>query len=261
MDRQREPTSLLGTVALYPRALVFWLGWIVSTVLIAILLLLTFPLPLLRRYRVAEKWTRFNVWWLRVTCGVGYRAVGVDNIAKVPKAAIIMSKHQSTWETMALQRLFPPQVWVLKRELMLIPFFGWGLALVAPIAIRRGAGRKAMDQLLRQGADRLARGLWVVIFPEGTRVPPGETRRYKMGGAVLAAHTGYPIVPVAHNAGHYWPRHSFTKRPGTITVVIGEPIDPAGKSPEQLNAEVKDWIEARMAELDDGGRAVESRVA
>ncbi len=245
----RGDQSLFRSVALAVGAVLFWLGWIPSTILIAIAILLAFPLPLLWRYRVAENWTRFNVWWLRVTCGVGYRVIGAENIAKVPNAAVIMSKHQSTWETMALQRLFPPQVWVLKRELMWIPFFGWGLALVAPIAIRRGTGRKAMDQLLRQGADRLARGLWVVIFPEGTRVAPGQSRRYKMGGAVLASHTGYPIVPVAHNAGLYWPRHSFLKRPGTITVVIGEPIETVGKSPEQLNTEVRDWIEARMSEL------------
>jgi 1-acyl-sn-glycerol-3-phosphate acyltransferase len=242
--------SALRRLALQLRAVLFWLGWIPSTVLIACLLLLTFPLPILWRYRVAQTWTLFNVWWLRLTCGVGYRVIGAENIRKVAKAAVIMSKHQSTWETMALQRLFPPQVWVLKRELMWIPFFGWGLALVAPIAIQRGAGRRAMDQLLRQGADRLARGLWVVIFPEGTRVPPGKTRPYKLGGAVLAAQTGYPIVPVAHNAGRYWPRHSFIKHPGTVTVVIGEPIEPAGRTPEELNVEVKAWIEARMAELD-----------
>lgn len=241
--------SVLWTVVLGLRAILFWLGWVASTILIAVAVLLASPLPLMWRYRVAENWTRFNVWWLRVTCGVDYRVIGAENIAKVPKAAVIMSKHQSTWETMALQRVFPPQVWVLKRELMWIPFFGWGLALVAPIAIHRGAGRKAMEQLLRQGADRLERGLWVVIFPEGTRVAPGESRRYKMGGAVLASHTGYPIVPVAHDAGLFWPRHSFVKRPGTITVIIGEPIETAGKSPEQLNSEVRDWIEARMSDL------------
>jgi 1-acyl-sn-glycerol-3-phosphate acyltransferase len=236
----------MGTLLLYLRATLFWLGAIGATMVVAVLILLTAPLPRLQRYRVATLWTRFNTWWLAVTCGMRYRVEGIEHIGEVEGAAIVMSKHQSTWETMVLQSIFPPQVWVLKRELMWIPFFGWGLALVGPIAIHRGAGRKAVEQLIEQGRDRLDKGWWVVIFPEGTRVRPGETRKYKMGGAVLAAGTGYPIVPVAHNAGEFWPRHSYIKRPGTVTVVVGPPIETQGKRAEAINAEVREWIEGQM---------------
>lgn len=244
-EAQRSPSAGL----LYLRATLFWIGWAGSTVLIASVLVLIFWLPYRMRYPVAALWPRFNMWWLARTCDLHYRVIGREHIAKVDGAAIIMSKHQSTWETMALQRVFPHTSWVLKRELMWIPFFGWGLALTKPIAIRRSAGRQAVAQLVNQGRARLAEGLWVVVFPEGTRVAPGQAGKYKIGGAVLATETGHPVVPVAHNAGEFWRRHSFLKHPGTVTVVIGEPIDPRGLAPDELVARVRDWIEARMDEI------------
>jgi len=188
----------------------------------------------------------------RVICGVRYQVLGAEHIPSTP--AIVLSKHQSAWETMAFQQIFPPQVWVLKRELLHIPFFGWGLAMTSPIAIDRTSGREALKQMLEQGKDRLRQGFWIVIFPEGTRIAPGEKSKYHVGGAWLATHTGALVVPVAHNAGECWGKNSFIKFPGTITVSVGAPIDPAGMKPEELNAKVKAWIEAEVARI--GGQKV-----
>ena len=162
---------------------------------------------------------------------------------------MILSQHQSAWETLAYQEIFPPQVLVLKRELLWIPFFGWGLALMSPIAIDRARGTAALREMARQGRERLAQGFWVVIFPEGTRVAPGEARAYHQGGAWLAVNCDVPVVPVAHNAGRLWPRNAFLKRAGTVTVRVGPAIDTRGREPKDVIAEVKAWIEAQQATL------------
>ena len=156
-----------------------------------------------------------------------------------------MANHQSTWETMALGLIFPPLTWVIKRELFLVPIFGWGLALTHPIALNRGAGRKAVEQLVQQGKEKLRQGRWVLIFPEGTRTPPGTKRNFKIGGAILASESNVPVVPVAHNSGNYWARKQFTKKPGTIQMIIGRKIESQGKTAEQINQEVFDWISAQ----------------
>lgn len=143
-----------------------------------------------------------------------------------------------------MQTIFPPQTWVLKRNLLLIPFFGWGLAMTRPIAIDRSAGKKALKQVINQGTERLRRGLWVVIFPEGTRTAPGQQKRYAIGGAMLAQKSGFPVVPVCHNAGEFWPKQGFIKRPGDITLVIGEAFDPAGMKAAEINSKVEEWIES-----------------
>jgi 1-acyl-sn-glycerol-3-phosphate acyltransferase len=161
-----------------------------------------------------------------------------------------MCKHQSAWETIALQKVFPPQVWVLKRELLWIPFFGWGLALTSPIAIDRGDGKAALKQLLAQGKDRLAKGFCVVIFPEGTRVPYGERGKYKIGGAMLSTHSGTPVIPVAHNAGKLWGKGSFMKYPGVITMSIGAPISPEGLKADALMQRVENWIETEVTRIE-----------
>ena len=234
-------------IVLVLRAVLFWLGMLLSTALVAPLSLLTFPLPFVVRYRFIGLWTHFNLWWLERCCGLHYQVEGTENIPAVN--AIVMAKHQSAWETLALQRIFGPQVWVLKRELLWVPLFGWGLALLEPIAIDRKAGRKAVRQVVDQGTRRLRAGRWVVIFPEGTRVAPGERKRYGIGGALLAAQSGYPVVPVAHNAGEFWRRRSFIKYPGVIRVVIGAPIVAAGRSATEIIAEVEDWIESTMLKI------------
>jgi len=233
---------------LYLRATLFWLGFAPSTIFFSLIGPLLRPLSWHGRFRFMSQWTRFNIWWLELTCGLKYEVHGREHLSG--DAAILLCKHQSTWETLALQRFIPPQVWVLKRELMRIPFFGWGLWVMEPIAIDRGAGRRALEQLVEQGTDRLERGLWVVMFPEGTRVAPGKKGRYKQGGAVLAARTGHPVVPVAHNAGIYWPRHSYVKYPGTIRVEIGPPIQSQGREPEAILKEAEAWIESRQKVLD-----------
>ena len=231
------------------RSLLFALGMGVSTVIATPVILLIAPLPFHRRHAIAINWARFNLWWLRVSCGLRHEVEGLEHIPS--RAGVVMSKHQSAWETLALGLLFRPQSWVLKRELLRIPFFGWGLAAMNPIAIDRKAGRRAVRQVLEEGTQRIADGVWVVVFPEGTRVAPGTTGRYHMGGVQLARKAERPVVPVAHNAGRYWPRHGFRKRPGTIRLVIGRPVPTAGRRPDAVLEEVKTWIETTTARLDE----------
>ena len=218
----------------------FALGLVCSTLLFTPIALASTLLPYRFRWRVVTQWSRFNLYWLSLTCGVHSEVDGLDNVPAEP--TVILAKHESAWETLAMQRWFAPQVWVLKRELLRIPFFGWGLATMRPIAIDRSAGKSAFEQMLEQGRERLASGCWVVVFPEGTRVPPGARRKFKRGGALLAVRTGRPAIPVAHNAGDCWPRNSFFKYPGTIRVVIGEPIETAGRTAVEVNRAAEQWI-------------------
>jgi len=186
------------------------------TVVFSCLVLLAFPLAPIPRYRLIAQWARFITWLSGWLLGIRYRVEGLEHLPERP--AVVLAKHQSAWETIAFQLIFPPLSFVLKRELLRIPFFGWGLALTSPIAIDRNAGRDALRQIEEQGRQRMAQGFWVLVFPEGTRVRPGERGRYQIGGAWLAARTGAPVVPVAHNAGELWPKNAFLKRPGTVTV-------------------------------------------
>jgi len=229
------------------RSLIFLLLQIVITPLFTLIAILTFPFHPITRYRIISGWALIMLWLLRVVCGIRMEVRGADNIPKKP--CLVLCKHQSAWETIALQKVFPPQVWVIKRELLWLPFFGWGLAMTSPVAIKRSEGREAIKQLLRQGKERLALGFCVVIFPEGTRIPFGQRGRYKIGGALLGASSGVPIVPVAHNAGKLWGRESFLKYPGVITMSIGAPIDPAGLKAEEINRCVEEWIETEVTRL------------
>ena len=229
------------------RSLVFYLGVLVLTPVFSILAILLFPLNNVTRSRIASGWAYCTLFWLKLTCNLGVSVKGVENIPQHP--SIILSKHQSAWETIALQTIFPPQIWVMKRELLMIPFLGWAFMALAAIPIDRSAGREALKKLVAHGKDRLARGLWVVIFPEGTRTAPGQRAKYHIGGAWLASHTQSTVVPVAHNAGRYWRKNSFKKYPGTIQVVIGQPIETAGLKPDEVNQRVENWIEAEMLSL------------
>ena len=230
------------------RSALFWLALLLITPPYALVALASAPLPRMARYRVISGWSRLMLWCLRGICGIRWRIEGREHLPAVP--SVILSKHQSAWETLAFQQIFPPQVQVLKRELLWLPFFGWGLALMSPIPIDRGRGMSALRQIARRGKQRLEQGFWVVVFPEGTRVTPGRRRKYQMGGAWLAAHAGAPVVPVAHNAGRCWPRNSFLKYPGRITVRIGPPIASAGRDPETINAMAEQWIETQQKTLD-----------
>lgn len=230
------------------RSSLFAVFQLIITPFFAVLALLTFPLPALTRYRIISIWTRWVMWAARVICGIRYRVIGAEHIPKKP--CIILSKHQSAWETLAFQLIFPPQVWVLKRELLRVPFFGWGLAMLSPIAIDRSSRREALQQLTEQGRQRLDAGFCIVIFPEGTRIAPGHRGKYRPGGARLAVQTGTPVLPVAHNAGQLWGRNAFLKHPGLITVSIGVPMQPDGEDAESLARRVEHWIEDEMLRLD-----------
>jgi 1-acyl-sn-glycerol-3-phosphate acyltransferase len=224
------------------RAILFYLGMSLVTTVVVALSPLTFPFSQRLRARYFSLWAHFVLWWLKLTCNLNFRVEGKENIPD--GTALILAKHQSAWETIAMQTIFPPQTGVLKRNLLLIPIFGWGLAMTRPVAIDRTAGKKALKQVINQGIDRLQRGLWVVIFPEGTRTAPGQRKRYAIGGAMLAQKSGYPVVPVCHNAGEFWPKQGFVKKPGEITLVIGEAFNPADMKAGEINDRVEEWIES-----------------
>jgi 1-acyl-sn-glycerol-3-phosphate acyltransferase len=229
------------------RSLLFFLGQIITVLPYSLVALTVFPLPAVTRSRLIGGWAHFIVWWLRITCGLTHSVRGLENLPTKP--CVILSKHQSAWETIAFQVIFPPQTWVLKRELLWIPVFGWALAASRPIAIDRSVGVKALETVAKQGVDRIRDGRYVIVFPEGTRVRTGEHRRYNPGGAMLAVKAGVPVVPVAHNAGEYWPRRRFLKRPGVIQVVVGAPIAVSGQRARQITAQAEAWIEATMRDL------------
>jgi 1-acyl-sn-glycerol-3-phosphate acyltransferase len=231
-----------------------WLGSLafngflfVSVPVYASLLFVAAPFGYASRYRCAVNWANAVMYMLRALCGLDCSVEGREHLSGAN--TVVLMKHSSAWETIAQILIFPRQAWVLKRELLWIPVFGWALRLLKPIAIDRRGGGAAVQQVLAQGRDRLDEGLWVMIFPEGTRMPIGQTRRYGLSGALLACATGRPIVPVAHNAGYFWPRRGLLKRRGTVRVVIGEPIATAGVEPRQINELVQRWIEAQVARL------------
>ncbi len=199
-------------------------------------------------YAVALSWVRLILWCCRTICGLDLSVEGQENLPS--RNGVIFMKHSSAYETLAQFSVVPGvQTWVIKRELMWAPFFGWAIRCVKPIAIDRGGGHSAVDQVIQQGKKRLAEGIWVMIFPEGTRMPVGETRRYGLSGTLLAQQAGALITPVAHNAGYFWPRRGLRKRPGTVRFVIGPPVDPAGRDPREVNSEIQAWVEAQVAEL------------
>lgn len=226
----------------------FFLGMVLSAIVFAPLGLLLWPFPFSVRFAVVSRFARFNLWSLKLLCGISYEVTGTENIPDEP--GVVFCKHASTWETLALQKVMPEQAWVLKRELLWIPFFGWGLAVLEPIAIDRKAGRKAGDQVVRQGVELLKKRRWIVIFPEGTRVPVGEQKKFGVGGVLLAKKAGASILPIAHNGGCFWPRHGFIKRPGVVRMVIGEPIATQGTPMKVVNQQAKDWIDAKTTELE-----------
>jgi len=244
---QAKPSShnmfLLGL-----RSVVFFVFQVATLLIFAPLVLLSFPFPFKVRYAISSAWAKLVIKALKVICNLDFNVVGTENIKG---NGIIFCKHQSAWETFALQVIFPEQTWVLKRELLWIPFFGWDLSLIQPIAIDRSKKSKSFRQIVKQGTERLKSGRWVVIFPEGTRTAPGEKGKYMVGGALLAQKSGYPVIPVAHNAGEFWRRKAFIKYPGTIQVRVGKMIDSQSISARELNQAAEDWIEGQMDEISD----------
>jgi len=232
---------------LFLRSLLYFLGSAIILIVLVAIALVLFFIPLKARYAILSKWAFFCMWWLRITLNIKFNVIGKENIPNT--ACVIISNHQSTWETLAFQKIFPHQTWVLKQELLQIPVFGWGLLLLKPIIIDRGEKLKALKKMIKQGADRLKEGIFVVVYPEGTRQPYGQLGEYQNGAIAISKKTGCDILPVFHNAGKLWPKGSFVKHPGIISVVIGEPISVQGKSATELTKEIKDWTQAQSISI------------
>jgi len=234
----------------YIRSLLFSGGFSITLILFTpvILLLNKFNKPY-KAYWTMIAWANLCIWWLRITCGIKYEIHGQENLPDEP--VIVFSKHQSTWETLFLNRLCNRhQSWVLKSELMKVPFFGWSMGAIRPIPIIRGSGRQALKKIVEMGKKHLEEGSWVMIFPEGTRTAPGEKKPFAIGGAMLAASSKYPVLPVAHNAGSCWPRRGFVKRSGTIQIIIGKPIDTSDMTAKQINQVTEAWMEQTMQTIE-----------
>lgn len=229
------------------RSLVFQIYFFVSVCIAALVIFVLWPLPFAVKAAIAKWWGKSMLWAGRRVCGLDYVIEGEENIPSEP--SLIMIKHTTVFETYAQLAVFPPQTWVVKRDLLWIPFFGWGLAAMRPIAIDRSAGHVAVTQVIEQGRARLAQGIWVTIFPEGTRMPAGETRKYGISGAALASDVQCPVVPVAHNAGDLWPRRGLRKKPGMIRFCIGPAIAPGELPPKEINLAVQKWVESKMKEI------------
>lgn len=231
------------------RSLLYFGAMVVTVVAFGLVIaLLGWALPGRFSDATATRWGATNLWLQRVICGLDYRLEGKENLPD--GACIIMAKHQSAWETIALRGILrPEQSWVLKQELMRLPIFGLGLRLVKSIPIDRSAGRRAVVTVVQQGSARLAEGRYVIIFPEGTRTAPGQRKRYGAGGGVLAERSGAPIVPIAHNAGVFWRRRGVKKYPGTIQVRVGTAVATEGKKAAEIMQEIEDWIEGQVEKL------------
>jgi 1-acyl-sn-glycerol-3-phosphate acyltransferase len=230
------------------RSLLFMIFQVATVIPFAFLSIIILPLPLHQRYFLIIQWPRLMVWGARVICGVRWQMIGGEHLPDGP--CVLLSKHQSAWETMFIPSHMPREVcFVYKRELHYVPFFGWGLASLRMIHIDRSQGRGAFESVVSQGSQRLAEGRWIIMFPEGTRVPTGQKKTYKQGGTRLATQLDVPVVPIAHNAGERWPRNSFIKTPGLVTISIGPPISATGKTSDSLMAEVEHWIETEMRRL------------
>ena len=234
------------------RSTLFIIGYMFTGFVYGLLSLFLWLFPPLVRHRILITWCWLMINWARLSCGVRYEIHGLDNVRKVTGAKVILSKHQSTWETLKLQSMFWPASTILKRELLLIPFFGWGLRRFQPIAINRDKPREALKQVKTEGVARIGSGLNVLLFPEGTRVMPGQSGKYARSGPEIALAAGVDILPVAVNAGHCWPARRFLKYPGVVTVAVGPPIAPEGKTSRELIEQVEQWIEATMLQLEQG---------
>ena len=243
--KQNQP-SLIG----YMRAALYYAAFYPATIVYSLLCLVVARfLPFRQKFNFVTQINYFYIWWLRVCCGVKLHVEGLENLPK-DGAFVAISNHQSEWETIYFQTLIRPQCVVLKQELLKVPFFGWALGLLEPIALDRSQRRGALKQLLTEGRDRLERGIPIVIFPQGTRLPVGERGKFNKGGAMLAASAGVPVVPIVHDAGVFWPGKSFCKYPGTITLRIGKPVATEGKSVEDVHTESVGWLLEQMDELE-----------
>ena len=240
----------LGRIIFPLRVALLVVYFAITVVLLVTALVLSWPLPHRFRFSIVRTWSRGMLCVGRVSCGLDWVVEGEENLPTDP--SVIYMKHSSLFETYAQIGVFPPHAWVVKEELRWAPVIGWGVSAMKSIAIDRRGGGKAVKQVVRQGKARLAEGIWVTIFPEGTRMPPGETRRYGISGAALAREAGCLIVPVAHNARDFFPRSGLPERPGRIRICIGPPVDPSTQGPKETNEIAQAWIESKMAEISEG---------
>ncbi|MCB1615448.1 MAG: 1-acyl-sn-glycerol-3-phosphate acyltransferase [Pseudomonadales bacterium] len=237
----------------FSRSLLFYFLYLITGMIAGMVSLFLWPLPFTVRYRVVMKWNILVIWLAKVLCGIDFCIIGQENIPAPPY--VVLSKHQSTWETLMLQNHFQPISTILKKELLQIPFFGWGLALLKPIAIDRNNPRDAMRYIQKEGQKRLNEGISVLVFPEGTRTPVGKVGNYARGGAGIACAAGVPVIPVAHNAGECWPVPGFIKHPGKITLVIGKPISTTGQTSREVTEQAKTWIEEQIRQMPPARRS------
>ncbi|HTJ97616.1 MAG TPA: lysophospholipid acyltransferase family protein [Rhodocyclaceae bacterium] len=228
--------------------LFFFILLIITPPYTTLSVILCFWMPHRARRMSVAPWVAVTNWLVKHLLGIKYTLLGAENIPK-DRPVVILCKHQSAWETLVLQELFPAVLFVWKKELKLIPFFGWALAITPSISIDRKAGKEAMRNLLDQGSLRIKQGYSIAIFPEGTRAAPGTQRRYKIGGAYLATETGTAVLPIALNSGEFWGRNAFVKEPGTATVSIGPLIETTGLSADEVNARAEAWIEGEMRRI------------
>lgn len=233
----------------YLRSIVFYFLYAISGMIAGLVSLFLGPFPFMVRYNIVMLWNHFALWAAKYVAGVNYQIIGLDNIPR-NTAYVVLCKHQSTWETIFTQIYFKPLSTVLKKSLLRIPFFGWGLALLRPIAIDRSKPRDAIKLVHREGVSRLKENINVLIFPEGTRTKAGSIGNYARSGAEIACAAGVPVLPVAHNAGYFWPVPGILKHPGRVTVIIGKPISSVGRNSKELTEEVKAWIEKELATMD-----------
>lgn len=235
---------------IYLGSILFFIYIFVSMVVFSFVVILALVFPFSVRYQLGQWWVNSVLLMAKLCCGIKHEIEGLENLPK-NQAAVVLSKHQSAWETMALRQFLPQQVSLLKQSLLWIPFGGWALSTLKPIAIDRKNQRNALKILLNQGGKALKEDLWVIIFPEGTRAAPREHKKFSVGGAMLAHKNACPVIPLAHNAGSVWPRYSFLKYPGTIKVKIGPAIKVEGKKAREINAEAEQWIIQAMSEIEN----------
>jgi 1-acyl-sn-glycerol-3-phosphate acyltransferase len=228
------------------RLCLFYIGIIPATMLIATLGWICAPLPAIWCYKIITSWSHFFIWWSKIICGLKYNVIGKENLPAAP--FVVLCNHQSMWETIFMQVLLPPQSWVLKRELLWVPFFGWGLALIKPIAVSRNK-LSDIKVILNKGVQRITEGRCVVFYPEGTRMQPGLQRRYSRTGAALAIAAKVPVVPIAHNAGNFWPKGPWIKHPGLITVSIGNAIATDSETTANITAQAEAWINEQRIQM------------
>jgi 1-acyl-sn-glycerol-3-phosphate acyltransferase len=233
---------------LYISATAFLSGAILLTFVFAPVVMMCIVFPFKVRYSIGRQWAISVLKWAEICCGVRYEVEGLAHI-KPGDVAVVLSNHQSAWETLAFRCFLPPQTSLFKQSLLWIPFWGWAMATLKPIAIDRNSKNSALRKLISRGTEALKEGLWVVVFPEGTRMSADKMGSFSAGGAMLAQKSGFPVIPVAHNAGVYWPRYSFLKYPGTIKVKIGPYIETDGRKAAEINKDAEDWVANAMQEL------------